>query len=166
MNKSKTALRALAIYEGLKGALVLLAGFGALSLVHHNVRLVAAALVGRLHVNPASGFARSFIEASDKMTDGGLWLMVCIGFLYACLRFFEAYGLWFGRAWAEWLAIVGCGVFIPVEVYELVERLTLVRVTAVAVNLLVIYALIVILIQKRRNQHTRNSLAPTAASSA
>ena len=149
MNKSKTALRALAIYEGLKGALVLLAGFGALSLVHHNVRLVAEALVGRLHVNPSSGFAHSFIEASDKMTDVGLWLMVGIGFLYACLRIIEAYGLWFERTWAEWLAIVSCGIFLPIELYELLKHFTLVHVSAVGVNLLVIYALTVILMKRR-----------------
>ena len=148
-NASKAVLKSLAVFEGMKGAIVLLAGFGVLSLVHHNVRLVATALVGRLHVNPASGFARSFIEASDKMTDPSLWLMVAIGLLYACLRFFEAYGLWFGRAWAEWLAVVSCGIFLPFEIYELVNRITLVHVSAVIVNLLVIYALTVILLKKR-----------------
>jgi len=151
MNASKTVLKSLAVFEGIKGAVVLLAGFGVLSLVHHNVRLVAAALVGRLHVHPATGFSRSFIEAADKMTDAGLWLMVAIGFLYACLRFVEAYGLWFGRAWAEWLAVVSCGIYLPIEVYELVERITWVRVSAVVVNLLVIYALTLILMKKRKD---------------
>lgn len=153
MNASKVVLKSLAVIEGLKGAIVLLVGFGVLSLVHHDVRLVAAALVGWLHVNPASGFARSFIEASDKMTDAGLWLMVAIGFLYACLRFSEAYGLWFGRPWAEWLAVVSCGIFLPIEVYELIEGVTLVHVSAVIVNLIVIYALTMILMKKRKNKH-------------
>ena len=144
---SKTVVRSVAIFEAAKGALVLLAGFGVLSLVGHNVRVAAAALVGRLHINPTHRFGHSFIEAASGVTDTGLWVIASIGFLYALFRFLEAYGLWFGRRWAEWLAIVSGGLYLPLETYELVQRFTWVRVSAVIVNLIVVLAMTTVLVR-------------------
>jgi len=150
---SKTVVRFVAAFEAAKGTLVLLAGFGVLSLVHHDVRAVAAALVGRLHLNPTHHFASSFIEAAARVTDARLWLMALIGFLYALFRLLEAYGLWFGRLWAEWLAVVSGAIYLPLEVYEVSVKFTWVRVSALIVNLLVVFAMTMVL---WRNQRLRN----------
>ena len=147
---SKTVLRTVAVFEAAKGAIVLLAGFGVLSLVHHNIKVAAAALVGRLHINPTHRFARSFIETASGVTDTGLWMLASIGFLYALFRFLEAYGLWSGRRWAEWLAVVSGGLYLPLEVYELVQRYTWVRVSALVVNLVVILAMAAVLVKDKK----------------
>jgi uncharacterized membrane protein (DUF2068 family) len=144
---SKTVVRSVAVFEAAKGALVLLAGFGVLSLLHHDIRVAAAALVGRLHLNPTHRFEHSFIEAAARVTDTGLWLIASIGFLYALFRFLEAYGLWSGRRWAEWLAVVSGGLYLPLEIYELFQRFTWVRVSAVIVNLVVVFAMTAVLVK-------------------
>jgi len=144
---SKTVVRSVAIFEATKGAVVLLAGFGVLSLLHHDIRVAAAALVGRLHLNPTHRFESSFIEAASRVTDTGLWLMASIGFLYALFRFLEAYGLWSGRRWAEWLAVVSGGLYLPLEIYELIQRYTWVRVSALVVNLVVVGMMTVVLVR-------------------
>jgi uncharacterized membrane protein (DUF2068 family) len=41
------------------------------------------------------------------------------------VRFIEAYGLWQQRAWAEWLALLSAGIYLPWELYEVVRRATL-----------------------------------------
>ena len=147
---SKTVVRSVAIFEAAKGALVLLAGFGVLSLVGHNVRVAAAALVGRLHINPTHRFGHSFIEAASRVTDTGLWLIASLGFLYALFRFLEAYGLWSGRRWAEWLAVVSGGLYVPLEIYELIQRYTWMRVSALVVNLIVVFAMIAVLVKDKK----------------
>jgi len=144
---SKTVVRSVAIFEATKGAVVLLAGFGVLSLLHRDIRVAAAALVGRLHLNPADGFQRSFIEAAARVTNTGLWMIASIGFLYALFRFLEAYGLWSGRRWAEWLAVVSGGLYVPLEIYELIQRHTWVRASALIVNLVVVGAMTVVLVR-------------------
>ena len=144
---SKTVVRSVAVFEAAKGAVVLLAGFGALSLVHHDVRVAAAALVGRLHLNPTHRFESSFIEAAARVTDKGLWMIASIGFLYALFRFLEAYGLWFGRRWAEWLAVVSGGLYLPLEIYELTLRHTWVRASALIVNLIVVCVMTAVLVR-------------------
>jgi len=147
---SKTVVRSVAVFEAAKGAVVLLAGFGVLSLVHHDVRVAAAALVGRLHLNPTHRFEHSFIEAASGVTDTALWLIASLGFLYALFRFLEAYGLWSGRRWAEWLAVVSGGLYLPLEIYELIQRYTWVRVSALVVNLIVVFAMTTVLVKDKK----------------
>ncbi len=50
------------------------------------------------------------------------------------------------KRWGEYVAVVGTAVFIPLEVYELVERVTWLRVVAFAFN---VFAVIYILWTKR-----------------
>jgi uncharacterized membrane protein (DUF2068 family) len=156
---SKTVVKSVAIFEATKGAVVLLAGFGVLSLVHHNVRVAAAALVGRLHLNPTHRFESSFIEAASRVTDTGLWLIASAGFLYALFRFLEAYGLWSGRRWAEWLAVVSGGLYLPLEIYEVIQRYTWVRVSALIVNLVVVCAMTAVLVKDKKPESRIRSTA-------
>jgi uncharacterized membrane protein (DUF2068 family) len=153
---SKTVVKSVAVFEATKGALVLLAGFGVLSLLHRDIRVAAAALVGRLHLNPTHRFGHSFIEAASRVTDTGLWLMASMGFLYALFRFLEAYGLWSGRRWAEWLAVVSGGLYLPLEIYELIQRFTWVRVSAVIVNLIVVFAMTAVLVKDKKSESRTN----------
>jgi len=104
-------VRAVALFEAAKGTLVLLTGFGALSLIHHDAQRIAEQLVGHLHLNPAK---------------------------HGLIRFVEAYGLWLGRRWAEWFAAVSGGIYIPFEIYELLQRVTWLAIGALVVNVLIV----------------------------
>lgn len=150
MDTSKAVVKTVAVFEAAKGMLLVLVGIGALSLVHHDIRLIASALVGRLHLNPAHGFAGSFVEAAAQLTDARLWVIAAMGFLYALFRFVEAYGLWRGKTWAEWLAVISGGIFVPLEIYELIEKRTWVRASALVINLVVVAAILGVLIKNRR----------------
>ena len=91
--------------EFLKGLVVLLAGFGVLSLVHRDAWDVAESFLEWLHINPDTRYAQVFLSLADKVTDTKLWTVAIIALAYSTLRYFEAYGLWRERAWAEWLAL-------------------------------------------------------------
>jgi uncharacterized membrane protein (DUF2068 family) len=147
---SRTLVKSVAVFEAIKGGLVLLAGFGVLTLMGRDLRALANALVGWLHLDPKRHFASVFIEAASNTTDARLWFIAGFGFVYAAFRFTEAFGLWKSRAWAEWLALVSGGIYLPVEVYELIRRVTWVRVTALVANLAVVILMGVVLWQNRR----------------
>ena len=73
--------------------------------------------------------------------------LVAIGVLaYGALELVEGIGLWLMRRWGEYVAMVGTLVFIPLEVYELVERVTWLRVVAFVFNL---FAVVYLLWSKR-----------------
>jgi uncharacterized membrane protein (DUF2068 family) len=61
---------------------------------------------------------------------------------YAILEGAEAYGLWFQRRWAEYLTFVATTLFVPYEIYELADKLTVFRVGAFAVNMAILLYLL------------------------
>ena len=131
-------IRAIAIYEAAKGALVLLAGFGLLGLLHRDVQALAERLVTFSHLNPASKYPRIFLDAATQVTDTQLWWLAAGAAAYALIRGAEAYGLWRGRAWAEWLALVGGALYVPLEGYHLWHRFTWFKLALLGTNLAVV----------------------------
>jgi|SRR5262249_11777398 len=147
---SPAGLKAAAIFEALKGVLVIFAGVGLLAFVHHDAQAYAERLVLHLHLNPARHYPRIFIEAAGRLTDTRLWLLASGAFGYSALRLAEAYGLWRARSWAVWIGIVSGGVYLPVEVIELVRRPTVLKAVLLVVNALLVAYLSVI-----RYRHSR-----------
>ena len=131
-------VRAIAFFEAVKGTLVVIAGFGLLSLVHRDLEDLAERLVRHSHLNPASHYPRVFIEAAARTSDSRLRTLAALAFVYSTVRFVEAYGLWHMRAWAEWFAILSGCVYLPIEAYELIEKPTLIRAGILILNALVV----------------------------
>jgi uncharacterized membrane protein (DUF2068 family) len=136
--RALAGLRTIAVFEAAKGLLVVSAGVGLLSLLHHDAQATAEAIVRHLHLNPARHYPRVFLEAASRLTDARLWLLASGAFAYATLRGVEAYGLWRAREWAEWLAILSGGVYLPVEVYELVHRPGALKAAILMINLVIV----------------------------
>ena len=84
-------VRTIACLEALKGVLVLVVGFGLLALVHQDLQVAAERLVHLSHLNPAHHYPRVFIEALANTNDARLRLLAALAFLYAGVRFIEAY---------------------------------------------------------------------------
>ena len=131
-------MRAVALLEGAKAALMLLVGFGALSLVGRDVEDFAEWLLRHLHLDPTGRFAHIFLEAAAKVTDAHLWAIAGLAALYVTVRAIEAYGLWNERRWAEWLALISTGAYIPFEVYEIFHRFRWYKVAILGTNLVIV----------------------------
>lgn len=130
--------RLIAVFEALKGALVLMAGFGLLTLLHKNVQLVATILIAHLHLNPAKHYPHVFLALASHVTNLQLWLFTMLALVYAGLRLFEAYGLWFNLRWAQWIAVLSGGFYMPLEIYELFTKFSWLKVTVFLVNACVV----------------------------
>ena len=131
-------LRAVALLEGAKGVLVLAAGFGLLALVHHDAQHLAAAFVGHLHLHPDSRYPRLFLDAVSNVNDRRLVSLAGFALIYAIVRLCEGYGLWHGRRWAEWLGAASGGIYIPIEIYELLHRAGVIKALILLVNVAIV----------------------------
>jgi uncharacterized membrane protein (DUF2068 family) len=141
-------LRAVAVFETLKGALALLAAAGFLYFIPRNFHQVVAELVGRLHLNAGKRYPNVFNRLLDDLSNAQLWAIATLVVVYAALRFAEAYGLWRGREWAEWLAAASGAIYVPFEVYELSRGISWIKLAALAINLAVV-ALMVLSLRSR-----------------
>ena len=117
---------------------MLLAGFGLMRLVHRDAAHAAEALVDRLHLDAAKKYPRIFLDLAANATDLQLWGLAGLALAYALLRFAEAYGLWFQRRWAQWIAAVSGGIYVPAEIYELARSITWIKVAALLLNTAVV----------------------------
>jgi len=66
-------------------------------------------------------------------------------FFYALLYSIEGIGLILYRRWAEYLTVVATGVFLPLEVFEIIKKLSLVRVSVFAINVAIVGYLLYLL---------------------
>ena len=144
--------RAVAIFEAAKGAIVLLVGFGLLSLAHRDIQHLAERLVLHTHLNPASHYPHIFIDMAAQLNNVHLALIAAGAAAYSLLRFFEAYGLWFGRHWAECLAVVSGAVYVPIEIFEVYERMTLLSVVVLLTNSAILGFMLYCLFTARKNK--------------
>ena len=147
--------------EFLKGLVVLLAGFGVLSLVHRDAWDVAESFLEWLHISPDTHYAQVFLNLADQVTDAKLWAVAMGALAYSMLRFLEAYGLWRERAWAEWLALISGAIYLPFELIELARRPDWVRLAILLVNLSVVLYMVFLRLQARARLATT---VPTAES--
>lgn len=127
-------------------------GLCALLLVHKDAWLYAESLLARLHISTDRRVAQQFLDFADDVTDARLWAAAQIAFAYAALRFTEAYGLWKGRTWAEWVAFLSGFLLLPLEVRELIRGLTLLRVALFLGNVVVIFYLLYVIKFNRREK--------------
>ena len=73
------------------------------------------------------------------------WLtLLAIGLaLYALIELVESIGLWQGRRWGEYFAMVATSIFLPLEVWDLTRgHITWLKVGALAINLLLVIYLV------------------------
>jgi uncharacterized membrane protein (DUF2068 family) len=143
-------LRAVATLEAVKGLVVLLAGFGAFALIHHDVQAVAESLVRHSHLNPARHIPRIFLSAAGKMTDARLWMLAAGALAYSAVRFAESWGLWRARRWAEWLGALSGGIYVPFEVVSLFARPTPLKAVTLLANVAIVAYLAVLLTRGER----------------
>jgi uncharacterized membrane protein (DUF2068 family) len=142
-------VRTVAIFEALKGGLVLAVGVGLLSLVHRDVEAIAESFVKHLHLNPARHTPRVFLEAAAHTGDSELRTLALLAFAYTVVRFLEAYGLWREKAWAEWFAIISGSLYLPVEVYEIFQHATWMRTAVFVLNAAIVAYMLFVRITER-----------------
>jgi uncharacterized membrane protein (DUF2068 family) len=165
--RQRRVLRAVAAFELFKGIFVVAMGICAIALLHKDVWLIAESLLGLLRINTDRRSAQLFLDFADSVTDARLWAAARMAFSYAVLRFTEAYGLWKGRTWAEWVALVSGGLLLPWEIRELLRGVSVLRSGLLLGNLAVVfYMLHVILTNRRERQmHLQSGDAKSRAGS-
>jgi uncharacterized membrane protein (DUF2068 family) len=57
---------------------------------------------------------------------------------YALLEGIEGFGLWWGRRWAEYLTFLATSILLPLEIYEIINRGTVLKVIGFLINLAVV----------------------------
>lgn len=155
---AKNGVRAIAIYEAVKGLIGLAAGFGMLTLINRDLADFAEDLIAVLHLNSEGRLAHRIVETITTLNPSNIKIFFAVALVYAAKQLVEAYGLWHLRAWAEWLAIFSGVIYIPVEIYELIHKPTFTRAGILIVNT----ALVLYLYYFRQRQAHEKEIKPVS----
>ena len=131
-------LALIAIFKLVKVVLLIAVGSGALELVHADVASHARYTVAMMTPGVERRLMQRLLAYVSGLTPARLEALGVGAFLYAALFAVEGIGLWRERRWAEYLTVIATASFVPVEVYELVHRFTLVRLSALVINLVAV----------------------------
>nr|WSY57752.1 DUF2127 domain-containing protein [Streptomyces sp. NBC_00886] len=67
-----------------------------------------------------------------------LVLVAVLLLAYALIELVEAGGLWYAKRWAEYLTVVATAAFLPLEIYELTEHISWLKVATLLLNVLAV----------------------------
>ncbi|MGA7292683.1 MAG: DUF2127 domain-containing protein [Terriglobales bacterium] len=146
-------VRTVATVEFSKGVIVVLAGLGAFSMRHKDIWGIAESFLEFFHVNPYHHYVGVFIDLVYRISDIRLWKIAVVAVVYVILRFIEAYGLWYLRPWAEWMAIASGSIYIPFEVADVLHRVTWFRLLVLAINVGIVLYMVLLRLEAAKKRH-------------
>ena len=149
----RRALRAIGIFEAVKGFAALAGSIGLLSLVHHDLRDLMTDLIEHLGMNPDAHYPMILLQYADALNSADLRSLLLLAACYITLRLVEAYGLWHSFAWAEWLGTLSGAIYIPLEIRHIMHKPTLAGVAVLVGNVLIVLFLAMQL--RDRHRHPR-----------
>lgn len=131
------------------GVLLLGAGFELFRLMNHDVGEFLQHVVSRMHLDPDNRLVHSVVSRLGGVNHRQLEEIAAGTFFYAFLHFVEGTGLILRRRWAGYLTSIITASLLPLEVYEIVRKVTALRLLVLAVNGAILVYIVVKLIQER-----------------
>ena len=84
-----------------------------------------------------SKLVRHIAHAFELSSSTLQWIAVGLA-AYALIELIEAVGLWLMKRWGEYFAVIATSVFLPLEIYELTEKITALRLIALLINIVAV----------------------------
>jgi uncharacterized membrane protein (DUF2068 family) len=78
------------------------------------------------------------IQKSFGYKHSTLVLVAALLLAYALIELVEAGGLWYAKRWAEYLTVVATAAFLPLEIYELTEHVSYLKIATLVLNILAV----------------------------
>jgi uncharacterized membrane protein (DUF2068 family) len=142
----------IAAFKLAQALLFIAVGAGALRLVHKNVGDLLEQLANHMRFNPESRLVNFILEKASLVDDRMLRRIGELGFIYAGLDLLEGTGLYLEKAWGEYLTLAITASFLPLEIFEVTRRLTWIRVSLLTVNMLVLFYLLKLVVDRGRRR--------------
>ena len=129
------------MFKLVKAILLIVAGIGAIRLLHKDVADTAIHWTRVLRVDPDNRYIHGTLTRIFRVTPKQLKELSVGTFIYAGLFATEGTGLLLRKRWAEYFTLVTTGGFIPLEIYELVRHFSVAKVAITLINVLIVWYL-------------------------
>jgi uncharacterized membrane protein (DUF2068 family) len=125
------------ILFGLLAAVLILLELN-LGSLHDEVSRILRDIAGDTGQQAGRGFIVTELAKLLNLNKDTLLLLAATAIAYCVVEGVEAVGLWRERRWAEYLTAIATAGFLPFEIKEIVDKVTVLRVTALVLNIAIL----------------------------
>jgi uncharacterized membrane protein (DUF2068 family) len=133
--KRDQLIEMIAIFKFMKAAGLIAIAFGAIKMLDPATGDMLSRWINALASTSAHPHIENYLIRLNNFSARRVQEFGVVALLYATLFMIEGIGLWHEARWAEYLTVIATSTLVPLEVYELLQRLTLARGAALIVNL-------------------------------
>ena len=141
-------IRLIAAERILRGLLLLVAGGYLLTHLGTDFGKIANHLAQRLELDTHRPWVRHIIDRLHRLHASTIVITGVAALGYGVLELVEGTGLWLDQLWAEYLTVIATSLLIPLELYELIHKPTLLKAGGITVNIAIV-AYLVYALRKR-----------------
>jgi len=136
--KRPLLLRIIAAERAIRGALLIAAGIYLFGHLHSDFGKIANRWMRRLELDPNRHFLRRIVQHLHNVTTSEIKIFAVAALAYGALELVEGVGLWLDKLWAEFLTVIATSLLVPLELYELVRKPSMLKAIGIAVNVLIV----------------------------
>jgi uncharacterized membrane protein (DUF2068 family) len=140
--RSSYVLTLIGLFKLFKAILLVIVGIGAFRLLHQDIAGTVLHWAQILRVDPDNRYIHGLLVKVLRVSPHQLRELSVGTFVYAGLFATEGVGLLLRKRWAEYFTIVTTGLLMPLEIFELIHRFTITRLTVLIVNALIVWYLV------------------------
>jgi uncharacterized membrane protein (DUF2068 family) len=119
-SRGDSVLITIGIFHLVKAASMIALTLGAAHLFHKDVEAHVEHWLNILRIDPDNRFVGGLLTKLNLVHTKELKQLTALGAFYSALFLTQGIGLLLCQRWAEWLTVVATGLFIPLEIYEIV----------------------------------------------
>jgi len=134
-------LYAIVAFKLLKGALLLVAAGVFFSLVDVNLQEQFTRMLQEANLDPEGKLFGDIGRWLQTVTPANIKIFATGTILYSAFSLVEGTGLWLRASWAGWMAIGESSFFVPIEIYELIERYSTTLAVILLLNIAIVWYL-------------------------
>jgi uncharacterized membrane protein (DUF2068 family) len=140
MTRRPAILDLIVAFKALKATLLTLLGVGLLVTIRHNPMRTAMSIARMVHLSVTSRLFDQLMTLAFHATPAREIGLAATAFGYAVLMGTEGVAIYLRRPWARWFTILATSSLIPIEVYEIIRDVHVLRIVVLLANIaLVIY---------------------------
>jgi uncharacterized membrane protein (DUF2068 family) len=148
---SKDRLLSLIVaFKFFKGVMLIAVAIGAHHLLNHDISDFVDRMVDTFRVDPNNRYIELLLTKLEFVSPKTLKELSIGSFFYAAIVLTEGTGLALRKPWAEYFTIIVTASFLPLEIYELIHRVTSTKIIVMIINLAIL-AFLIARVRTRRN---------------
>jgi len=136
--RSRRILRLIALERLIRGVVLIVAGGYLLTHLGSDLGRIADRTMRALELDTRRPFLHHIIDKLHRLHARTVVITGVAALGYGLLEIVEGVGLWLDMLWAEYLTVIATSLLVPLELYELARKPTLLKAAGIAVNIAIV----------------------------